>query len=322
MRVAREAFGAFDAMMAHQSPQERELAWSEVEGWMCSFESAGGFEAPGSCRAVPGQERKLSKMNQLPLRIGVPARIQHPAEDRHSPHGHAYHFLEQTLAHWVMSRGAMLFMIPTLCEECQGTSQVPDHYNYADTLDGLILQGGPDIAPEVYGQAPEQVDWSGDQVHDAHQIQLFKQFLAAKKPILGICRGAQLINVALGGTLYQDIPSDLPSPGMHAQTSQGKVIHEIVWNAESSLARLFPGQTSGSVVSIHHQAIKDLGKDLCIEALSAEDQVIEAVRLKGSAYVVGLQWHPECHSGNPALLDCAPILDEFLAAARPRSEDF
>lgn len=260
---------------------------------------------------------KLSTMNQQPLRIGIPARIQHSAEGRHGLHGHAYHFLEQTLAHWVMSRGAMLFMIPTLCEECLGTGEVPERYNYADTLDGLILQGGPDIAPEVYGQTPEQAVWSGDQVHDAHQIRLFEQFLAAKKPILGICRGAQLINVALGGTLYQDIPSDLPSPEMHAQTPQGKVIHEIVWDAASSMARLFPGQNSGLVVSIHHQAIKDLGKDLSIEARSAKDQVIEAIRLKGSSYVVGLQWHPECHLGNSVLLDCNPILDEFLATARP-----
>lgn len=213
-------------------------------------------------------------------------------------------------------------MIPTLCEECLSTGQVLDNYNYADALDGLILQGGPDIAPEAYGQAPKQADWSGDLVHDSHQIRLFEQFLAARKPILGICRGAQLINVAMGGTLYQDIPSDLPSPGMHAQSMQGKVIHEIVWDADSSMARLFPGQSSGSVVSIHHQAIKDLGRDLSIEARSAKDGLIEAIRLNGGSYVVGLQWHPECHSGNPGLLDCTPILDEFLATARSRSEGF
>lgn len=257
----------------------------------------------------------MSNMRPKPLRIGIPARIQHPAKDGNGLGGHAHHFLEQTLAHWVMSRGAMLFMIPSLCEQCLSTGQVLDNYNYADALDGLILQGGPDIAPELYGQAPRHSDWAGDIAHDTHQIRLFGQFLQAKKPILGICRGAQLINVALGGTLYQDISSELASPGIHGQATLERVVHKIEWDARSSLTRLFPGQHSASVASFHHQAIKDLGKGLSVEARSAGDKVIEAIRLKGSTYVVGLQWHPECHSGDPGLLDCTPILDEFLAAA-------
>jgi putative glutamine amidotransferase len=82
-------------------------------------------------------------MNQQPPRIGIPARIQHPVEDGQNRHSHAYHFLEQTLAHWVMSHGAMLFMIPSLCEACLSTGKVLERYNYAGALDGLILQGGP-----------------------------------------------------------------------------------------------------------------------------------------------------------------------------------
>jgi len=93
-------------------------------------------------------------MNQQPPRIGIPARIQHPVEDGQNRHSHAYHFLEQTLAHWVMSHGAMLFMIPSLCEACLSTGKVLGRYNYAGALDGLILQGGPDIAPQLYGDKP------------------------------------------------------------------------------------------------------------------------------------------------------------------------
>ena len=89
---------------------------------------------------------------------------------------------------------------------------------------------------------------------------------------------------------------------------------------EQSLARLYPGQTSGRVMSVHHQAIKDLGEGLSVEARCATDGIIEAIRLEGAPYVVGLQWHPECHPGNPQLLDSTPILDDFLAAARSASE--
>jgi GMP synthase-like glutamine amidotransferase len=79
---------------------------------------------------------------------------------------------------------------------------------------------------------------------------------------------------------------------------------------------LYPGLTGGRVVSIHHQAIKALGRGLCVEARSAGDEVIEAVRLETKSYVFGLQWHPEFHPpGSPDLLDCIPILDEFLDAA-------
>lgn len=261
-------------------------------------------------------------MKQQPLRIGIPARIQHPVDDGQPPQSHAYHFLEQTLAHWVMSHGAMLFMIPSLCAACLSTGKALETYNYAEVLDGLILQGGPDIAPELYGDAPRNPDWEGDIEHDKHQLRLFQQFLEAQKPILGICRGAQLINVALGGTLYQDIPSELANSVEHARMKLETVTHEVSWEADSSLARLYPGRCKGAVLSVHHQAIKEIGKGLRIEARSAKDGVIEAIRLEHAAYVVGVQWHPECHPGNPKLLDCNPILDEFLAAARLSSERF
>lgn len=261
-------------------------------------------------------------MNLQPLRIGIPARIQHPTGEGHDLHGHSYHFLEQTLAHWVMSHGAMLFMIPSLCDQCVSTGGVLDTYDYSKALDGLILQGGPDIAPELYGECPRYNAWAGDITHDSHQIRLFRQFLTARKPILGICRGAQLINVALGGTLHQDLPSELASQDGHAKSTRDQVVHEVVWDADSGLAKLYPERQSGLVVSMHHQAIKELAKGLNVEARSATDNVIEAIRLNGSPYALGLQWHPECHLGNPQLLDCNPILDEFLTAARSTREGF
>lgn len=254
-------------------------------------------------------------MTQPPLRIGIPARIQHPGNEDGGCHCHSYHFLEQTLAHWVMSKGAMLFMIPSLCEECLSGGQALSDYDYSDFLDGLILQGGPDIAPELYGAVPNSSNSVGDIPHDSHQIRLIKQFLVTQKPILGICRGAQLINVALGGTLHQDIPT-------HGMPTRKPVIHEVFWEPDSSLARLYPGKASGLVMSVHHQAINRLGAGVKVEARSAKDGVIEAIRLEGRPYVAGLQWHPECHVSNNDLLDCNPVLDEFLSKAKERRDDF
>lgn len=258
-------------------------------------------------------------MSPQPLRIGIPARIQHLVEGQEQ-HYHAHHFLEQSLAHWVMLHGAMLFMIPFLCEACLSTGKVLDRFKYAEALDGLILQGGPDIAPELYGEVPKRSNWAGDIEHDTHQIRLIGQFMAVKKPVLGIWRGAQLINVALGGTLYEDISSEVASQEAHGGEALEQVVHEVQWLPESSLARLYPGQSSGRVISVHHQAIKDLGEGLSVEARCATDGVIEAIRLNALPYVLGLQWHPEWRPGNPQLLDSTPILDDFLAAARSASE--
>ena len=110
-----------------------------------------------------------------------------------------------------------------------------------------------------------------------------------------------------------------PFPSTHVHDDYDRHSHAIEWGSDSGFARLYPGVTSGRVVSIHHQSIKALGRGLRVEAASAQDGVIEAVRLEGKPFVLGVQWHPEFHPpGAPDLLDCTPILDEFLNAARGR----
>ena len=105
----------------------------------------------------------------------------------------------------------------------------------------------------------------------------------------------------------------------HVHADYDRHSHLVEWADKSGLTRLYPGTSGGRVVSIHHQAIKVLGRNLRVEARSTDDGVIEAVRLQGRPYVLGLQWHPEFHPpGSDDLLDCTPILDEFLAAARGR----
>ncbi|MDR2189230.1 MAG: type 1 glutamine amidotransferase [Azonexus sp.] len=258
-------------------------------------------------------------MSRRPLRIGLSARIAHPVPGATDIRSKSLHYLEQSVAHWVMSREVMVLMIPSVSGDGivhRSSIRLSDYPQY---LDGLVLQGGADISPQTYGEEPLKAEWAGDRLRDNYEMELLHEFMEAGKPVLGICRGHQLINVALGGTLYQDIASQYETPAIHVHPDYDHYAHPIVWEDDSGLAKLYPGQTGGNIVSIHHQAIRALGRGLRVEARSADDGVIEAIRLEGRPFVLGLQWHPEFHPpGNPALLDCTPILDQFLTAARGR----
>ncbi|GHU28769.1 hypothetical protein AGMMS50256_11890 [Betaproteobacteria bacterium] len=251
-----------------------------------------------------------------PLRIGLSARIFHPQAGARGLQSKSLQYLEQSVAHWVMSRDVMVFMIPSVNCDGQVYRSNIRLSDYAEYLDGLVLQGGEDIAPECYGEPPLHLHGVCDRVRDAYEMELLHEFIESGKAVLGICRGAQLINVALGGTLYQDISQQVEHSIVHVHEDFDRYSHEVKWDESSKSARLYPGLSGGRVVSIHHQAIKALGRGLRIEATSAEDEVIEAVRLEAKSYVLGLQWHPEFHTpGSTNLLDCMPILDEFLDAA-------
>lgn len=258
-------------------------------------------------------------MSRRPLRIGLSARIYHPQAGATGLQSKSLQYLEQSVAHWVMSREVMVLMIPAVSGDGivhRSSIRLSDYPQY---LDGLILQGGADISPQSYGEEPLHPDWAGDRVRDAYEMELLHEFMEAGKAVLGICRGAQLINVALGGTLYQDIATQIETAGAHVHPDYDRHSHVIEWASNSTLAKSYSGVMNQRVVSIHHQSIRALGRGLRVEARSAGDGVIEAIRLEGKPYVLGLQWHPEFHPpGNPELLDCTPILDEFLNAARGR----
>lgn len=257
-------------------------------------------------------------MARSPLRIGLSARIFHPQAGATGLQSKSLQYLEQSVAHWVMSRQVMVLMIPAVSGDGLVHRSSIRLSDYAQYLDGLVLQGGADVSPQSYGEQVLQPAWAGDRLRDAYEMELLHEFMEAGKPVLGICRGAQLINVALGGTLYQDVATQYEAPELHLDASYDKFAHAVSWESGSGLARLYPEQSGGNVISIHHQGIKALGKGLRCEAQSA-DGLIEAVRLEGKPYVLGLQWHPEFHPpGSGELLDCNPILDEFLTAARGR----
>jgi len=280
------------------------------------------IDLPRWRRSIAGGTRSLRGFlaRRLPpatLKIGMSARLFHPKPDVKGLPSRRMQYLEPSVAHWVMSRDVLVFMVPTVDKYGllhRSNIRVAD---YARALDGLVLQGGADVSPLTYGEEPLDAEWEGDRLRDVYEIELLHEFVEAGKPVLGICRGAQLINVAFGGTLYQDIATQLPDSQPHVTDAYEKNVHEMRIEPGSGLGRLYPGVERARINSIHHQSIKALGRNLAVEAYSEPDRIVEAVRSTGKGYIFAVQWHPEFHApGDAALLDSAPILDEFLRAAR------
>jgi putative glutamine amidotransferase len=236
--------------------------------------------------------------------------------------GKTLQYLEQSVAHWIMRHGALVFMIPTLEAGSELARASVSVSAYVRELDGLVLQGGADVAPQSYGEAPLAPEWAGDRVRDLYEIDLFWEFVIQQKPVLGICRGAQLINVAMGGSLHQDIATQVPGALAHVDTdAYDEHHHDVAFVPGAHLAQIYPGVPHARVTSIHHQSVKALGSGLVVEARTPADNVVEAIRWTGSSWVLGLQWHPEFHpAAGSDLLDGGPVLLDFLKAARLRRE--
>jgi putative glutamine amidotransferase len=255
------------------------------------------------------------------LLIGVSARIYYPAGpvlDLGGVWTKTLHYLEQSVAHWVIGGGALPVMIPAVDEQSVVTRGEVELTHYAEALDALLLQGGNDVAPQSYGENPLDPAWAGDPVRDRYEIELIKAFITAGKPVFGICRGLQVLNVAFGGTLYQDIPTQRPDALMHVNRAHyERNQHAVELVPGSRLAALYPGRLAAIINSIHHQGIKDLAPGFEVEARCPADGIIEAVRRPGPGFVAGVQWHPEFHKpGDPVLFDDGPMLGDFLNAAR------
>ena len=284
--------------------RKQETAWSQTQRII-------------SARVRALSDRVLRRITQRTLKIGISARIFHPEAGAKGLRSKTLQYLEESIAQWVMSRDVMVFMIPTVNNNGLLHPSNIRLRDYAKHLDGLVLQGGADVSPQTYSEAATRPEWSGDRARDMYELELLHEFVEAGKPILGICRGCQLINVAFGGTLYQDIASDVPTAIQHVSDLYDSHYHMIHFPQGSALGSLFPATSEALVNSIHHQAVKDLGRDLIVEAVSGKDNIVEAIRYRKARFVVGLQWHPEFHrTGSSELLDCTPILDDFLGAAR------
>ena len=249
------------------------------------------------------------------LKIGVSACFFYPDAGRAAFAKKTLQYVEQSVPHWIMSGGALPVMIPSpVGETARGDVGFAD---YAEWLDGLVLHGGSDVWPGSYGETPLQERWSGDRIRDEYEIALTHAFVAAGKPVFGICRGLQLINVAFGGSLYQDIATQNPQALVHRDAAAYDLnFHEVEVLPDTRLAGLLAGANSTRINSVHHQAVKDLAPNFVVEARCPVDGMVEAIRHTGGAWVAAVQWHPEFHKAELGTLDDAPVLNDFLGAAR------
>jgi len=157
-------------------------------------------------------------------------------------------------------------------------------------LDGLLLAGGGDLDPQCFNEDPQYKLNYDHPLRDRFELSLTKAALEQEKPILGICRGIQVLNVALGGTLYQELHEQVEGALIH-QHSSGEPTHEVKIEQGSLLARL-SGKTVIRVNSFHHQAVRTIATEFIVSA-TANDGIIEAIEAPHHNFVLGVQWHPE-----------------------------
>ena len=172
------------------------------------------------------------------------------------------------------------------------TSSQEDAVTLLMKCDGLLMTGGQDVNPLLYGQTVTNQCGGICHERDEMETHFFNEAIRQNIPVLGICRGLQMINVLLGGTLYQDLPTEIDSRIDHQMKAPyDRICHQVMLMPGAALHRLLRVDEMG-VNSYHHQAVKDLGKELEVMAES-EDGLVEAVSLPAKKFVWAVQWHPE-----------------------------
>lgn len=225
-------------------------------------------------------------MKNLP-KIGVTLDRNEPGHYSQKP----YYALRENYCTPIADLGGLPVPIPPIIDKIN---------DYLSLIDGLMITGGDfDIDPTLFGATTIHPKVKTKPLRTAFEILLCKMALDQNIPILGICGGAQIINVCLGGTLIQHIPDEITNALNH-QTG-ALLSHNIKIEKESKLSRIFD-KSDLIVNSSHHQAINSLGKNLIVSAI-AEDNVVEAIELKNYPFCIGVQWHPEflLTSGDHAL---------------------
>ena len=215
--------------------------------------------------------------------------------------------IQQAYLDAILTAGGLPMLLPTSLP----INALPELVN---RFDGFVLSGGGDVDPALYSGHLDTTIHSIDPERDAFELALIPLVLAADKPLLAICRGVQVLNVALGGSLYEDIASALPAAQRHdwyPNYPRDYLAHTVEVEPGSRLARIL-GTRKLRTNSLHHQAIRQPAPALEVVA-HAEDGVIEAVELPEKRFAIGVQWHPECLPEEPAM---QRLFSEFVKVAR------
>lgn len=185
---------------------------------------------------------------------------------------------------------------------------------YLDALDGVILAGGGDIDPAIYGSNGHETIYSVDRARDALELTLARELLRREQPLFGICRGLQVLNVALGGTLIEHLPAEVGENIVHRGPPRTPMPHPVTLQRDSRIAAIC-GATELAPLSWHHQAIRVLAPGLAIVG-QAPDGTIEAVEVAAHPWLIAVQWHPELSAATDRGQQA--LFDSFVEAAAAR----
>ena len=202
----------------------------------------------------------------------------------------------------LLRAGAVPVLLPLLCDESRLTALLSH-------LDGLLLSGGGDVSPARYGEKTEAFCGETDEARDETEFVLCREAVRRDLPLLGICRGVQVLNAALGGTLYQDIASQFPTALSHPVYDRpAEPVHAVQIRPGTLLSGIIGAECIG-VNSRHHQAVKAAAPGLIVDA-AAPDGLVEGLEMPGKKFVLGVQWHPESMSA--AHREAQAVFDVFV----------
>ena len=242
----------------------------------------------------------------LPL-IGITADIANPPSKTIQSNAERVSFLPERYVSAVEQAGGTPVILPSIGSKFS-------IQKYVDALDGLVISGGDfDIHPRYYGERagknlgnfiPKRTDF---------ELALAEMAMRRDMPLLGICGGAQVVNVALGGSLIQDIQTQVAGAAEHQQSAKKQIGGHLVEIIDGSLLHRIVNRLSLEVNTTHHQAIKNLGKGLIVNAV-APDGVIEGIESQLHSFVLGVQWHPEVLA--PRRFAHRQLFSSFLASCK------
>jgi putative glutamine amidotransferase len=269
-------------------------------------------EAPKAERCTKTEIPQVT--NKRPPIIGITCWDDQSIQDQHPPRfGQS-----QAYVHALAKAGAASVLIPPLTDK----TLLRTIY---DLLDGLLLASGEDVDPAYYGEPRHEKCGSVSPDRDKAELTLTGWAMDDGKPLLGICRGVQVLNVALGGTLYQDIQAQAQGADKHDRDPgypRNRLSHTVIVTSQTRLAHILGSSNSARplslpVNSMHHQAIKDVASGLIVAA-RAPDKIVEAVEVEGHPFAIGVQWHPEELADND--VRSQRIFDALVEACQGRSE--
>lgn len=252
-------------------------------------------------------------MSETDIHLGVSACFMYEDPERPVFSKKVLSYVESDMLKFLSKRDVFPIMIPNVED---GILE-----SYLSKMDGFVLQGGADLSPLTYGEEPLNEKWRGDRKRDLYEVKILDHAKKHKKPLLGICRGMQMLNVYYGGSLYQDLETQNAVSVPHRDQEMYDTLNHQVEIIKGSFLEKIYQKNKIQVNSVHHQGVKKIAKELIPQAIDSKDDLVEALAHRELPHW-GVQWHPEFnHTLKDQLAPEAPLLQAFLNLIRERKNE-